>query len=71
MPFDIDSSFSSMDCPPEVSEWDLTGLTPVPSDTVKPPRVGESAFSMECTMDMAHDVSRHLALFVSRSVLQS
>ncbi|KAK9893447.1 hypothetical protein P389DRAFT_175512 [Cystobasidium minutum MCA 4210] len=55
-PFVEAANFSSMDCPPEVSEWDLTGLTPVPSDTVKPPRVGESAFSMECTMDMAHDV---------------
>lgn len=49
-------SFASIDAPPGVSEWDLTGLTPVPSDLMKAPRVGESAFAMECTMEIAHDV---------------
>lgn len=43
-----------------MSEWELTGLTPVPSDVVKPPRVGESAFSMECVLDHAHDVGIYL-----------
>jgi flavin reductase (DIM6/NTAB) family NADH-FMN oxidoreductase RutF len=31
-----------------VDEFQLTGLTPVPSDRVRPPRVGESPVSMEC-----------------------
>lgn len=33
-----------------MSEWPLSGLTPVQSKTVKPPRVGESGFSMECEL---------------------
>ena len=34
--------------PPDVSEFDISGLTPVPSRFVKPPRVGESLASFEC-----------------------
>ena len=34
--------------PPDVSEFDLTGLTPLPSPRVRPPRVGESPVSFEC-----------------------
>ena len=34
--------------PPDVSEFDLTGLTPLPSTRVRPPRVGESPVSFEC-----------------------
>lgn len=39
---------SSGEWPENVDEFKLTGLTPVPSDLVKPPRVGESPISMEC-----------------------
>jgi flavin reductase (DIM6/NTAB) family NADH-FMN oxidoreductase RutF len=41
---------SSGEWPVEVDEFQLTGLTPVPSDLVKPPRVGESPVSMECRL---------------------
>lgn len=34
--------------PFEVDEFAVSGLTPIPSDIVKPPRVQESAFHMEC-----------------------
>lgn len=34
--------------PPEVDEMAAAGLTPVPSVRVAPPRVQESAISMEC-----------------------
>ncbi|PKU24138.1 flavin reductase family protein [Telmatospirillum siberiense] len=34
--------------PPEVSEFGLAGLTPVPSDLIAVPRVGESPVSFEC-----------------------
>ena len=34
--------------PPEVSEFDLTGLTPQPSTRVRPPRVAESPVTFEC-----------------------
>jgi flavin reductase (DIM6/NTAB) family NADH-FMN oxidoreductase RutF len=36
--------------PPEVDEFIVSGLTPVASDLVRPPRVGESLISMECKL---------------------
>lgn len=41
---------SSGEWPEDVDEFALTGLTPVPSDLVRPPRVGESPISMECRL---------------------
>ena len=41
-------NLSAKEIPPGESEFDLTGLTPVPSLKVKPPRVGESPVHMEC-----------------------
>lgn len=41
---------SSGNFPPDVSEFDWAGLTPVPSATVDAPRVGESPASLECTL---------------------
>jgi len=35
---------------PQVDEWQLSGLTPVPSESVRPPRVGESRMQMECRL---------------------
>lgn len=32
--------------PPDVNEWRISGLTPLPSIKVKPPRVAESAINM-------------------------
>jgi len=40
----------SADYPPEVDEFEASGLTPVPSDLVKPPRVAESHIHMECKL---------------------
>jgi len=40
----------SAEVPPEVDEFALSGLTPVPSERVAPPRVGESKASMECRL---------------------
>src|ERR1700722_69316 len=36
--------------PPEVDEFQLSGLTPIPSDLVKAPRVAESHVNMECRL---------------------
>ena len=36
--------------PPEVDEFQVSGLTPVPSDLVKAPRVAESPINMECRL---------------------
>ena len=35
---------------PEIDEWELSGLTPVASESVRPPRVGESRMQMECRL---------------------
>ena len=36
--------------PPDVNEFELTGLTPAPSAKVAPPRVAESPVSFECRL---------------------
>jgi len=41
---------SSGEWPDDVDEFALTALTPVPSDLIKPPRVGESPVSLECRL---------------------
>ncbi len=38
------------DFEPEIDEFEIAGLTSVPSDLVKPPRVGESPIQMECRL---------------------
>jgi len=41
---------TSGEYPREVDEFKVVGLTPVPSDLVKSPRVGESPVNMECRL---------------------
>jgi flavin reductase (DIM6/NTAB) family NADH-FMN oxidoreductase RutF len=41
---------TSASVPPDVDEFELSGLTPVDSRKVKPPRVGESRVAMECKL---------------------
>jgi flavin reductase (DIM6/NTAB) family NADH-FMN oxidoreductase RutF len=41
---------ASGDWGPEVDEFALAGLTPVASEKVSPPRVGEAAFALECRL---------------------
>jgi flavin reductase (DIM6/NTAB) family NADH-FMN oxidoreductase RutF len=43
-------NLSSADFPPDESEFDWTGLTPVPSTVVSAPRVGESPAALECRL---------------------
>ena len=47
----------SAEFPPEVDEFEMSGLTPIPSDLVKPPRVKESHINMECRLVQIVDVS--------------
>jgi flavin reductase (DIM6/NTAB) family NADH-FMN oxidoreductase RutF len=42
---------------PEVDEFELSGLTPLKSDLVKPPRVAESQVHMECRLLQVVQVS--------------
>ena len=43
-------NITSHNYPPDVDEFKMSGLTPVPSDLVKPPRVAESPFNLECRL---------------------
>jgi flavin reductase (DIM6/NTAB) family NADH-FMN oxidoreductase RutF len=43
-------NLTSADVPPEIDEFELSGLTPIASDLVKPPRVAESNVQMECRL---------------------
>ena len=50
-------NLTSGEYPPEVDEFEVAGLTPVPSDLVKPPRVAESHVNMECRLYLAIEFS--------------
>ncbi|KAL1940375.1 hypothetical protein VTO73DRAFT_8947 [Trametes versicolor] len=55
-PFIENANVSCIDAPTDINEWPLTGLTKEPSTHVKPARVQESAFSMECELFQAVDI---------------
>jgi flavin reductase (DIM6/NTAB) family NADH-FMN oxidoreductase RutF len=41
---------TAAEVPPDVDEFQLSGLTPIPSTVVRPPRVAESPAQMECKL---------------------
>jgi len=43
-------NLASAEFPPDVDEWPRSGLTPVPSDDIRPARVAESPVQMECKL---------------------
>lgn len=49
--FAEEMNLTSTEFPPEISEFAESGLTPVPSLKVKPPRVKESPINMECRLN--------------------
>ena len=42
--------------PPDMSEFDVTGLTQVPSEIVSAPRIGESPIQLECKLTTIVDL---------------
>lgn len=50
-------NLTSPEYPPEVDEFVVSGLTPMASDLVRPPRVAESRASMECRLVQVVHVS--------------
>jgi flavin reductase (DIM6/NTAB) family NADH-FMN oxidoreductase RutF len=50
-------NLASGEYPPEVDEFEVAGLTAVPSDLVKPPRVAESPVSLECRLYLTIEFS--------------
>jgi flavin reductase (DIM6/NTAB) family NADH-FMN oxidoreductase RutF len=47
----------SAELPPEVDEFEVSGLTPIASELVRPPRVAESHVQMECRLEQIVHVS--------------
>jgi flavin reductase (DIM6/NTAB) family NADH-FMN oxidoreductase RutF len=50
-------NITSADFPPEVDEFVKSGLTPIPSTIVRPPRVQECKVNFECTLQQIITVS--------------
>lgn len=55
-------NLASGDYPPEVDEFALAGLTPAPSQRVRPPRVAESPVQLECRAVDVREVGRRPSL---------
>ncbi len=53
-------NLTSTELPPEVDEFELAGLTPVPAITVGAPRVAESPIHFECRVAQIIDLGREL-----------
>lgn len=50
---------SSINLPPDGNEFDYAGLTPAPSELVRPPRVKESPISFECELVHHYSLEGH------------
>ena len=50
---------SSINLPPDGNEFDYAGLTPAPSELVRPPRVKESLISFECELVHHYSLEGH------------
>lgn len=50
---------SSVNLPPEGDEFDYAGLTPAPSELVRPPRVKESPIAFECELVHHYSLEGH------------
>jgi len=57
-PFIQNANWTCVNAPPDVDEWIGSGLTQEPSTIVKPPRVKESAFSLECELYHSLELKR-------------
>jgi flavin reductase (DIM6/NTAB) family NADH-FMN oxidoreductase RutF len=55
--FALQMNACSGEYPPEVDEFEVSGLTPISSDLVKPPRVAESQANLECRLVQVVHVS--------------
>lgn len=59
-------------CPPGVNEIERAGLTPIPSEKVRPPRIQECVAHYECVLDWHKEgliVGRAVAASVDKSLL--
>ena len=54
--------------PPEIDEMQISGLTSLPSETIKPLRVAESSFHMECKLTSTQDIKNDKGEVTSTAV---
>ncbi|KEO83544.1 flavin reductase family protein [Tumebacillus flagellatus] len=54
--FAVPMNVTATEFPPEVSEFEQSGLTPAPSTVVQPPRVAESKINFECKLHQIVEV---------------
>lgn len=64
-------NLTSADFPPDVSEFGWVGLTPVPSDVVRSPRVGEAPVSLEARLLEVHPIPSSDAFLVLGEVVRA
>ncbi len=53
-------NLTSGEYPADVDEFKAAGLTPLPSEKVKPPRVAESPIQMECVLHQVVELGDHI-----------
>lgn len=63
------ASYCAGDFPANVDEMEVTNLTKIPSDTIKPCRIQESAFQMECKIISKVEIRNKLGVHTSTTVL--
>ena len=63
------ANHSCGDFPPEVSEWNVTGLKTLPSKKVTPPRCASSACHMECKLIHTYDVKNASGLVTTTIII--
>lgn len=56
-------NISASDAPPERDEFELAGVTPIPSRALKAPRVAESPVHFECVLAGTFEAGSNVALF--------
>lgn len=61
-------NLSSLESPSEIDEFDLTGLTPVPSLKVKAPRVKEAPAHLECRLQQMVSITATRKIIIGEVV---
>ena len=56
-------NITATEAPPEQSEFELAGVSPVPSAAIKAPRVKESPINFECKLVHTYEVGSNIAVF--------
>lgn len=61
-------NLTSADAPSDISEFELAGLTRVPSERVRSWRVGEASVAIECVLDRVEEVGNNGRMVLGRCV---